>query len=561
MSVPLRSLVAPAAALLLAACATAPRERGVQDAYSGPPLSLATLTTATQILSSDDYEGRAPTTPGEDKAVAYIARRFEKAGLQPGNKGSWYQDVPMVEISTTPSQLRVTGGGAPLAFDWRTDFVANTYRVTPKVDLENSEMVFVGYGINAPERGWNDYAGVDVRGKTVVILVNDPDWQDEDLEGPFNGKAMTYYGRWTYKYEEAARQGAAGAFIVHDADPAAYGWNVVQSSWTGPQYNLDEPGGHMDQSRVIGWLTNPAARRLFAASGQDLAALSAAAKRPGFKAVPLRTRASVGLTNAIKRQSSRNVVGVLPGAKRPDEYVLYTAHWDHLGRCDADSTGDDICNGAVDNASGTSGLVALAEAHAKRGNAERSIVFVAVTGEESGLLGSKYYSEHPIFPVAQTAGGINMDSLGLAGDARDMVEIGGAKSQLSAYLRRAAQSQGLALKNEPNPQAGYYYRSDHFSLARQGVPMLYPKLGEDLVKGGPAAGASAAADYRAHRYHQPSDEYDAAWDWSGALHELRVFYQIGRELADSTDWPNWNPGDEFRAIRDKSRGNAGPIMR
>jgi Zn-dependent M28 family amino/carboxypeptidase len=555
--VPLRTLIVPAAAaLLLAACAT-PRERGAQGAYSSPAISLATLTTATQILASDEYEGRAPTTAGEDKAVAYIAKRFGQAGLQPGNKGSWYQNVPMVEISSAPSPLTVTGGTQPLAFSQRADFVANTYQVTPRVELKDSEMVFVGYGINAPERGWNDYAGADVKGKTVVILVNDPDWQDEDLDGPFNGKAMTYYGRWTYKYEEAARQGAAAAFIVHDTQPASYGWNVVQSSWTGPQYSLDEPGGHMDQSKVIGWLTNSAAQRLLAASGEDLAALSAAAKRPGFRPVPLRTRASISLVNEIKRQASRNVIGVLPGAKRPNEYVIYTAHWDHLGRCDADASGDDICNGAVDNASGTAGLIALAEAHAKRGNAGRSIIFLAVTGEESGLLGSKYYAEHPLYPVAQTAGGINMDSLSLAGDARDMVEIGGGKSELSAYLRRAVDAQGLTLKNEPSPQAGYYYRSDHFSLARQGVPMLYPKLGEDLAKGGPAAGAAAAANYRAHRYHQPSDEYDPGWDWSGALHELGIFYQIGRELADSTDWPNWNSGDEFRAIRDRSRAGAG----
>jgi Zn-dependent M28 family amino/carboxypeptidase len=559
--VSLRSLAVPAAAaLLLAACATS-SERSAGRADPAPALSLATLTTATQILSSDDYEGRAPTTKGEDKAVAYIAQRFQQAGLQPGSKGSWYQDVPMVELGSTPSALTVGGGAQPLNFAWRTDFVANTYQVTPRVELDNSEMVFVGYGINAPEKGWNDYAGVDVRGKTVVILVNDPDWQDEDLEGPFNGRAMTYYGRWTYKYEEAARQGAAGAFIVHDTAPAAYGWNVVQSSWTGPQYNLDEPGGHMDQSKVIGWLTNPAAQRLLAASGQDLAALSAAAKKPGFKAVPLKARASISLRNEIRRQSSRNVVGLLPGAKRPNEYVLYTAHWDHLGRCEADSTGDDICNGAVDNASGTAGLIALAEAHAKRGNPERSIIFLAVTGEESGLLGSKYYAEHPLYPAAQTAGGINMDSLSLAGDARDMVEIGGGKSQLSDYLRSTAGAERLVLKNEPNPQAGYYYRSDHFSLAKVGVPMLYPKLGEDLVQGGPVAGAAAAAAYRANRYHQPSDEYDPAWDWSGALHELRIFYHIGRALADSADWPNWNPGDEFRAVRDRSRGTAGPIMR
>ncbi len=559
---PLRSLAATAAAaLLLAACATTPRERSAGGPYTGPPISLATLTTATQILSSDDYEGRAPTTKGEDKAVAYIAQRFAKAGLQPGNKGSWYQNVPMVEISTSPSPLRITGGGAPLAFGWRTDFVANTYRVAPKVELENSEMVFVGYGINAPERGWNDYAGVDVRGKTVVILVNDPDWQDDDLEGPFNGKAMTYYGRWTYKYEEAARQGAAGALIVHDTDPAAYGWNVVQSSWTGPQYNLDEPGGHMDQSKVIGWLTNPAAQRLLAASGQDLATLAAAAKRPGFRAVALRTRASVTLTNAIKRQSSRNVVGILPGTKRPDEYVLYTAHWDHLGRCDADSSGDDICNGALDNATGTAGLIALAEAQAKGGNAERSIVFLAVTGEELGLLGSKYYSENPLYPLARTAGGINMDGLNVVGNTRDFVVIGKGKSELENYMKRATDLYGLTVRNEPSPQAGYFYRSDHFSLAKQGVPMLYAEGGEDLVEGGVAAGHAAAEDYRINRYHQPSDEYDPKWNWSGAIRDLEIYWLIGRELADSMDWPNWNPGDEFRAIRDQSRGNAGPIMR
>ncbi|MGA9581574.1 MAG: M28 family metallopeptidase [Allosphingosinicella sp.] len=562
MSVSLRSLAAPAAAaLLLAACATAPREGKVQSPYSGPPISLATLTTATQILSSDEYEGRAPTTTGEEKTIAYIARRFEQAGLQPGNKGSWFQNVPLVESLATPTPLAISGGGAPMTLRHRSDFVANSYQVQPRIDLRNSEMVFVGYGINAPERGWNDYAGVDVKGKTVVILVNDPDWQDADLEGTFNGKAMTYYGRWTYKYEEAARQGAAGAFIVHDSDPASYGWNVVQSSWTGPQYNMDEPGGHMDQSKVIGWLTSDSARRILSASGQDLDALSAAAKRPGFKAVPLRTRASIGLVNKIKKQASKNVIGILPGSKRPGEYVIYTAHWDHLGRCDADATGDDICNGALDNATGTAGLIALAEAHAKKGNPERSIVFLAVTAEESGLLGSKYYAENPVYPLASTVGGVNMDGLNVAGNTRDFVVIGKGKSQIEDYMKRATDRYGLTVKNEPSPQAGYYYRSDHFSLARQGVPMLYAEGGEDLVTGGLAAGRAAAEDYRTNRYHQPSDEYDPKWNWEGAIRDLEIYWMIGRELADSADWPNWNPGDEFRAIRDKSRGNAGPIMR
>ncbi|TFI57888.1 M28 family peptidase [Sphingomonas parva] len=545
---------AAAAALLLAGCATAGRDRA-PSAYQGPPISLATLTTATQILSSDAFEGRAPTTPGEEKAVSYIAEQFRKAGLQPGNKGSWYQNVALVENTASPSALTIAGGSGPLSLAYRTDFVANTYQVQKQVQLKDSELVFVGYGINAPERGWNDYAGLDVRGKTVVILVNDPDWQDQDLNGRFGGKAMTYYGRWTYKYEEAARQGAAGALIVHQTEPAAYGWNVVQSSWTGAQYNMDDPNGHMDQSKVVGWLTQDAAQRLFAASDKDLAALTAAAARPGFKAVPLGTRASITLDNQIKRSNSRNVIGILPGAKRPNEYVLYTAHWDHLGRCDAVG-GDDICNGAVDNASGTAGLIALAEAHAKRGNADRSIVFLAVTAEESGLLGSNYYAQNPVYPLSQTVGGINMDSLSLSGDARDFVAVGGGKSELDAYLDTALEAHGLKLRPEPAPQAGYYYRSDHFSFAKQGVPMLYAKLGNDLVQGGTAAGEAAQAQYRAERYHGPNDEYDPAWDWSGAVRELQIYWQIGRALATGDAWPNWKQGDEFRAIRDRSRAGA-----
>jgi Zn-dependent M28 family amino/carboxypeptidase len=366
---------------------------------------------------------------------------------------------------------------------------------------------------------------------------------------------MTYYGRWTYKYEEAAAQGAAAALIVHQTEPASYGWNVVQSSWTGPQYNMDDPAGHADQSKVIGWLTQGAAKRLFDASGQDLAALTAAAGRPGFRAVPLGTRASISLTNQIKRQSSRNVIGILPGTKRPDEYVLYTAHWDHLGRCDA-VEGDDICNGAVDNASGTAGLIALAQAHAKQGAADRSIVFLAVTAEESGLLGSKYYGENPVYPLARTVGGINMDSLSLSGDARDFVAVGAGKSELDSYLDRTLKEHGLTLRPDPSPQAGIYYRSDHFSLAKQGVPMVYAKLGQELVEGGASAGKAANEEYRAKRYHQPADEYDSGWDWSGALRELRIYYRIGRELATGSDWPNWVTGDEFRAIRDRSRAAA-----
>jgi len=522
-------------------------------AAAAPQISVETLKTVTQQLSSDSFEGRAPTTAGEQKTIALIADRFRAAGLQPGNKGSWFQEVGLVETNATPTPLRISGGKAPLSFAYRTDMVANSYQVQPRIDVKDSDIVFVGYGINAPERGWNDYAGLDVRGKTVVILINDPDYQTQGLQGPFEGRAMTYYGRWTYKYEEAARQGAAAAFIVHDTEPAAYGWNVVQSSWTGAQYNMDDPANHMDQSKVIGWLTNSAAQRLFANAGKDLATLSAAARQPGFKAVPLGMKASISLTNQIKRQASNNVIGILPGTKRPDEYVLYSAHWDHLGRCDPAPDGDDICNGAVDNATGVAALVALAEAFNRAGRPERSILFLAVTAEESGLLGSEYYAANPLYPLSKTAGGINMDALSVAGPTRDVVIVGPGKSELEDYVKRHAAAQGRIVVPEPTPEKGFYYRSDHFSFARQGVPMAYFEAGEDLVNGGRAAGAAAQADYTANRYHGPKDEYDPNWDWTGVVEELQLAYAIGRELADSEAWPNWYPTAEFRAVRDKSR--------
>ena len=531
----------------LAGCAT------VSARDAAPSISAETLQRVTRMLSSDDYQGRAPGTEGEIRTVALLSREFERAGLRPGNNGSWYQEVPLVEITAQGNpQLRIGRPRSDLAFNYRTDFVGASYRVQPRVSVSDSEIVFVGYGINAPERGWNDYAGLDVRGKTVIILINDPDWQTEALQGPFNGRAMTYYGRWTYKYEEAARQGAAAAFIVHDTAPASYGWNVVDSSWTGSQLYMQSANGGADQTAVNGWLTNGAARRLMNAAGQDLDALTRAAQRPGFTAVPLGLRASLTLENQIRTAASRNVIGVLPGRTRPGEYVIYTAHWDHLGQCPA-VDGDSICNGAVDNASGSSALVALAEAHVRAGPADRTLVFLAVTAEESGLLGSAYYAANPIYPLAQTAGGFNMDSLNMAGPARDFVSIGGGKSELDAFLARAAAEAGIRVSAEPTPEAGYYFRSDQFSFAKLGVPMLYGRGGEDLVNGGPAAGRAAAQDYRANRYHQPSDEYNPNWDWTGALADVGIIYRVGRALATTPDWPNWLPNDEFRAIRDRSR--------
>lgn len=519
-----------------------------------PDLSLDTMKTLVGELASDAFEGRMPGTPGEEKTVALLTREFAGAGLRPGNNGQWYQDVPLVEITAkNVSPLTFTGGKTDMTLNYGSDFVASSYRVTDKIAVADSDVVFVGYGIVAPEKKWNDYAGVDVKGKTVVILVNDPDWETKGNEGQFNGRAMTYYGRWTYKYEEAARQGAAAAIIVHDTEPAAYGWNVVESSWTGPQNVADADNNHMDATAANGWIQLDKAKKLFASAGQDFDKLRAAAKQPGFKAVPLGVKASLSFDNVIKKTLSKNVIGILPGKTRPNEYVLYTAHWDHLGRCGADASGDDICNGAVDNATGAAALVALAKAHVSQGPADRTIVFIALTAEESGLLGSAYYAANPVFPLGQTVGGVNMDALSAAGPAKDLVVVGRGKSELDRYLEKAAKDNGRVLTDEPTPEKGYYYRSDHFSFAKLGVPMLYFESGEDLLKGGVAAGKKAAEDYTKHRYHAPSDEVTDDWNWDGMMADLKVYYEVGRMLAMTTAWPNWNAGDEFRKARDESR--------
>lgn len=554
-------LLATALALIALASCTAPGTVG-----SGPEplpdvpaatISQDIMRDVTRALSSDAFEGRSPGTAGEERTLAYLVERFAAAGLKPGNSGSWFQNVPLIEITGAEYGPLIVGtGDTPLRLDFGTDWVGVSYRPVSRTDIRASELVFVGYGINAPEKGWNDYAGIDMRGKTAVILVNDPDYETKTLKGPFNGRAMTYYGRWTYKFEEAARQGAAAALIVHDTFPAAYGWNVVESSWSGPQaYAGGASDGASDgvpATLMNGWVQKPAAERILAAAGQDLAALSAAAKAPGFRAVPLGLTVSTGFDNSIRRFASRNVVGVLPGRELPDEYVLYTAHWDHLGRCTMNAAGDDICNGAIDNATGVAALVALAQANSAAGAPTRSQVFLAVTAEESGLLGSEYYGAHPVFPLDRTVGGINIDALSLAGPARDVTVIGGGKSRLDAYLAKALIAAGRVQTADPTPEKGFYYRSDHFSFAKRGVPMLYIDGGEDLVTGGRKAGAAKAEDYTTNRYHGPDDEYDPAWDWSGVMQDVQLYYRIGRMLAETREWPNWRDGDEFRRIRDKS---------
>lgn len=520
-----------------------------------PALSEATMKDVTRELSLDSYEGRAPGSVGEEKTVAYLIAKYKAAGLEPGNNGSWTQDVPLIEITAkNVSALTIAdSSGKAMSFAYGNEYVIGSYRETPKTDIKQSEMVFVGHGIVAPEKGWNDYAGVDVKGKTVVVMVNDPDFENEGLDGPFGGKAMTYYGRWTYKFEEAARQGAAAVLIIHDTAPAAYGWNVVNSSWTGTQFLAQSKDGGKSQTKANGWIQKSVAKEIFAAAGQNLDTQMAAAKQKGFKAVPLNLTASMNFENDIARKASKNVIGVMKGTKRPDEYVLYTAHWDHLGRCTAAADGDDICNGAVDNATGTAALVALAEGFAKAGAPERSVVFLAVTAEESGLLGSKFYAENPVFPLSQTVGGVNMDAFSMSGPAKNLTVIGKGKSQLDLYLEAAAKAEGRTPETEPTPEKGFYYRSDHFSFAKLGVPMVYFEGGDDLVTGGKAAAMAAAEDYEKNRYHAPGDEFDEKWDWSGVMSDLKLYYRVGRMLAMTDAWPNWNEGDEFRAVRDKSR--------
>ena len=520
-----------------------------------PALSEKTMQDVTRELSLDTYEGRAPGSIGEEKTVAYLISKFKAAGLEPGNNGSWTQDVPLIEITAkNVSALNIADrNGKAMSFAYGSEYVIGSYREAPKTDIKQSDMVFVGHGIVAPEKGWNDYSGVDVKGKTVVVMVNDPDFENQGLDGPFGGKAMTYYGRWTYKYEEAARQGAAAVLIIHDTAPAAYGWNVVNSSWTGTQFLAQSKDGGKSQTQANGWIQKSVAKDIFAAADQNLEKQMAAAKQKGFKAVPLNLTASLSFENDIARKASKNVIGVIKGTKRPDEYVLYTAHWDHLGRCTAAPDGDDICNGAVDNATGTAALVALAEGFTKAGAPDRSVVFLAVTAEESGLLGSKYYAENPIFPLSQTVGGVNMDAFSMSGPAKNLTVIGKGKSQLDTYLEAAAKSEGRTPEMEPTPEKGFYYRSDHFSFAKLGVPMVYFEGGDDLIIGGKAAAKAAADDYEKNRYHAPGDEFDENWDWSGVMSDLKLYYRVGRMLAMTNAWPNWNEGDEFRAVRDKSR--------
>lgn len=509
-----------------------------------------------EVLASDAFEGRAPGTEGETRTIAYIAEQFQAAGLEGAIDGSFLQPVPVVEITPRADaamELRA-GKGRALSLTVPDDVVAWTRRPVPESRITDAEVVFAGYGIVAPEYEWNDYAGLDVRGKLVLALVNDPGFATQDPK-LFTGNAMTYYGRWDYKFAEAVRQGAAGLLVIHETKAAGYPWDVPRNGATKPQFDLRLDDPIHQRLAIEGWITTDAAARLLALGDHDFALLAAAAARRGFKGRLLGVSASVGVRNEVRYATSHNVVGLLRGSQRPQEAFVYTAHWDHLGRRATATPGEDaVFNGAQDNATGVAALIELARAFTQaRPRPERSLLFVAVTAEESGLLGSEYFVEHAPVPTARMVGGLNMDNLYSVGRTTDITVIGFGKSELEDDLRRAATTQRRVLVQEPAPEKGFYYRSDHFNLARRGVPMLYTKAGVNSVDKGPDWGKRWLDDYTAHRYHKPSDEYDPAWDVSGTLQDLALYYEVGLALANSNRWPNWHEGTEFRATRDRSR--------
>ena len=517
-------------------------------------ISADILSKNTQILASDEFEGRFPASAGEEKTVKFLEAEFQKLGLKPGNGDSFFQDVPMVEITADPdTKLTVAKkkAGAPPAatFAFGNEFVAATMRVVPEASLKKSEMVFVGYGIVAPEYNWNDYQGLDVKGKTVVMLINDPGFVTND-PAFFEGKTMTYYGRWTYKYEEAARQGAEGALIIHETEPAAYGWGVVQKGWSGPRFSLVNKDNNLSRCAAEGWLQLETTRKIFEMAGLKFDELKNAAAKPGFKAVPLGLEASVVLKNNIRQSVSKNVIALLPGKTRPDETIIYVSHWDHFG-LDPKLEGDKIFNGARDNATGTAGLIELGRAFKKlKTPPGRTVVFLSVTGEEQGLIGSGYYAANPIYPPTKTAAVINMDSLNVYGKMKDVTVVGYGKSELDAYVEAAAKEQSRIVRPDPTPEKGGYFRSDHFPFAKQGIPAIYVGSGIDSVEHGEEWTRKKADQYTAERYHKPTDEFDPSWDFSGAVEDLQLVFKVGYTLSNESLFPNWKEGTSFKAKRD-----------
>jgi len=521
-------------------------------ALAAPPsFDVARISADIKTLASDAFEGRGPATRAEVKTIDYISAQMKAAGLKPaGAKGSWFQDVPlrMSNITGTPT-LSMTIGGASQPLAQGSEIAVRAAETgQSSVKFANLPLVFVGYGVKAPERGWDDFKGVDLKGKIMVVLVNDPDF--EGGEGDFGGKLMTYYGRWTYKYEEAARQGAAGVLVVHESDPASYGWATVKNSNTNTMFDIVRADPKAAHTQMEGWVQKDLAAKLLAASGVDFEAAKAAARKKDFKPIPL--KATISADYAVKSEiiTSHNVAGLVQGSKYPDETVIYSAHWDHLGIGAADAKGDTIYNGAKDNASGTAALLELARAYAKGPKPERTVLFLAVTAEEKGLLGSEYYADNPLRPLATTAGVVNMDGpFGIEKTSNFSIS-GAAKLDLLTTLTQEGEKLGRHYTPDARPEAGSFYRSDHFPMAKRGVPAISFNPGRELVNGGAERGKLLQDAYTKDRYHQPADEYDANWDTSSWVGDLTLLYNVGRRVADSHNWPNWSADSEFRATRD-----------
>jgi Zn-dependent M28 family amino/carboxypeptidase len=501
-------------------------------------------------LASDEFQGRRPFTAGETKTVDYLSKSFANLGLEPGNGSSYFQDVPMVEItSVSDPTMKVQSPKGGFILKRMDDYVVWTENTDSVVSLVNDDVVFAGFGIIAPEYRWNDYAGLDVKGKVVLVLVNDPGYGSGDTT-LFKGNTMTYYGRWTYKFEEAARQGAKGCLIIHNTVAASYPFDVVRNSWGGAQLHLDTRGTRQYRCPVEGWLTEAASKKMLMASSQDTSLL-AKAHLKGFKAVPLGLKLSTAMRVKALFNTSKNVVGKITGSKRPDEYIIYTAHWDHFGVGKPDEKGDSIYNGALDNATGTASLLELARAFESRKNKpERTILFLSVTAEEQGLLGSAYYAQHPLYPVEKTVANINIDGINNFGKTKDIEITGAGQSELEDYLKREVESKGRYIAIETHQEAGHYFRSDHFNFAKVGVPALNTGSGIDHIEKGREYGKERHEEYTERYYHRPSDEYDASrWNLDGGLEDIELLFQVGKRLASETSWPKWKEGSEFKALR------------
>ena len=544
----MKRLLLTAAALLIAAPALADP--------ADPHISAAALSAHIKEIASDAYEGRGPATPAEVKTLDYIVGEFKKEGLRPGGDshgrwGAWTQDVPLARFELKgPVTLSLTEAGAVVPLAQGEQAVVQTLTPVDHVAIKDAPLVFVGYGVKAPERHWDDFKGVDLRGKIAVVLINDPDYE-ADLGGRFDGKAMTYYGRWTYKYEEAARQGALGMLIIHETGPAAYGWQTVRNSNGNAQFDIVRPEPGKAHPLLQGWIQRDVAVEMFKKAGLDFEAAKKAAQREDFRPVAL-TGESFSADYAVDHSQivTHNVLAISRGKSRPDETVFYTAHWDHLGIGAPDARGDRIYNGAIDNGTGVAALLELGRAFAQAPRTDRSVVLMVVTAEEKGLLGSAYYASHPIYPLAKTVADLNLDALDADGLARDVSTSGNGPLTLQDDLIAAAKAQGRYFTPDPSPEQGHFYRSDHFSFAKVGVPALSLASGQDLVNGGVAAGSAWKKDYVAHRYHQPADEWRADWDLSGQVADITLVYNRGRRLADSDEWPVWKAGSEFKAVRD-----------